>query len=260
MTTVSIVIPSLNDAEMLSACLAALAVQTRPPDEVIVVDNGSTDDTTPVALAAGAMVVHEPVRGVLSATTAGFDAASGDIVGRLDADSVPTPDWIEHLLTRFEADPTLTALTGTGEFYGKTAFWRFVGQYIYIGGYLFVFRAAIGHLPVFGSNFAMRRSAWLEIRDRLHLDDPAVHDDLEISLAMLPGMGIEFDPALHVGVSGRPLDTWSGFTRRAGVAFRMLGVAYREISWPTRLWSSARGRRRRRARQRELGVVTRRRG
>lgn len=258
MSTVSVVVPSLNDAVMLRTCLAALGAQTKTPDEVIVVDNGSTDDTATVARAAGAKVVHEPMRGVLHATTAGFDAASGDIIGRLDADSVPAPDWLWRLEQRFDADPTLTALTGTGRFYGKTAFWRFVGQYVYIGGYLFVFRAALGHLPVFGSNFGMRRSAWLEIRERLHREIPGAHDDLEISLALRPGMGIEFDPTLHVGVSARPLDNWAGFFRRAGIAFRMLGVAYREIGWPERLWSSARGRRRRRKRQRELGITRRR--
>lgn len=260
MGSVSIVIPSLNDAEMLRACLDALTVQTRQPDEIIVVDNGSADDTTAVALAAGARVVHEPVRGVLRATAAGFDAASGEIIGRLDADSIPAPGWVARLEERFDADPTLTALTGTGRFYGKNAFWRFVGQYIYIGGYLFVIRAAIGHVPLFGSNFAMRRGAWAEIRESLHIETPEVHDDLDISFALRPGMGVEFDAALHVAVSARPLDTWAGFAHRAGVAFRMFAVAYREIGWAERVRSSARGRRRRRARRRELGIVIRRRG
>lgn len=239
---------------MLRACLAALAVQSRQPDEIIVVDNGSSDDTSEVARAAGATVVLEPVRGILSATAAGFDAASGEIIGRLDADSVPAPDWCARVMQRFETDPTLTALTGTGRFYGRTPFWHFVGRYLYIGAYLFVFRALVGHLPLFGSNFAMRRSAWFEVRGDLHREIPGVHDDLEIALVLRPGMGIEFDGALHVGVSARPLASWSGFFRRASTAFVMLGVAYRETSWLERVWSHTRGRRRRRARQRELGV------
>ena len=254
MATLSVVIPSLNDAEMLRHCLAALAAQTRAPDEVIVVDNGSDDDTAEVARAAGARVVTEPVRGVLHATAAGFDAATGEVVGRLDADSLPAPDWAARLDRRFSADPTLTALTGTGTFYGGSRFWRFVGHHVYLGGYLFVFRAVIGHIPLFGSNFAMRRDAWQRIRSRVHLDDPHAHDDLDISLVLPPEAGIEFDPRLHVQVSARPFESWAGFGRRASWAFHIVGVNLRELSWPRRVIGCAEGRRDRRRRQRELGL------
>ena len=254
MVSLSVVIPSLNDAEMLRHCLAAVAAQTRQPDEVIVVDNGSTDDTAEVARAFGARVVHEPVRGVLRATAAGFDAASGDVIGRLDADSRPAPGWAARLEERFAADPTLDALTGTASFYGKNAFWRFVGRYCYIGGYLFIFRAVIGHVPLFGSNFAIRREAWHGIRGRVHLDDPRAHDDLDISLVLPPEAGIEFDPDLDVAVSARPFDSWNGFTRRAGWAFHNVAVNLREVGWWDRVTGCAHGRRLRRERQNELGI------
>lgn len=254
MSTVSVVIPSLNDAHMLKHCLEALAAQTRAPDEVIVVDNGSDDDTAEVARAAGARVVHEPVRGVLRATAAGFDAATGDLIGRLDADSRPAPDWAARIVGRFSADPTLDALTGTGSFYGKDRFWHFVGKNLYLGGYLFVFRAVIGHLPLFGSNFAIRRATWLGIRDRVHLSDPKAHDDLDISLVLGPDAGIDFDPFLNVQVSARPFDNWAGFVRRASWAFHIVGVNFREVGWLRRVWTCAQGRKRRRERQRELGL------
>src|SRR4029453_8593816 len=54
MGTISVIVPSLNDADFLAVCLDALANQTRRADEVIVVDNGSTDATAEVAAAAGA--------------------------------------------------------------------------------------------------------------------------------------------------------------------------------------------------------------
>ena len=53
MTTISVIIPTRNDADMLAVCLAALARQTRPADEIVVIDNASTDHTAAVCAAAG---------------------------------------------------------------------------------------------------------------------------------------------------------------------------------------------------------------
>jgi len=250
MSTIAVVVPSRDDARMLRHCLAAIAAQTRRPDEVIVVDNGSHDDTAAVAHAAGARVVFEPQPGVLHATVAGFDAATSDIVGRLDADSIPSPEWVAHLEERFDADPTLTGLTGTGRFYGGTAPRRFLGRYAYLGGYFWSMRVVMGHVPVFGSNFALRRSAWRAMRERLHLDDPRMHDDLDISFAIRPDMGVEFDRDLRVGVSARPFDSWDGLRRRVDWAFHGLAVNLGEEGMAQRQRECAAGRRRRRRQQR----------
>ncbi|XPP27776.1 MAG: glycosyltransferase family 2 protein [Leucobacter sp.] len=251
MSSISVVIPSLNDARMLEHCLAAVAAQSRQPDEVIVVDNGSTDDTVAVAEAAGARVVSEPQRGVLRATAAGFNAARGDIIGRLDADSRPAPDWVAHIERRFDADPTLTGLTGPGIFYGRGWWWRFFGQYIYIGGYFWFIGIIIGRVPVFGSNFALRREAWLDARTRIHLEDPRMHDDLDISFALDPDAGVEHDRGLVVQVSARPFDDYSGLWRRVSWGFYGMRVGLSDVNWWRRRRRCARGRKRRRAAQLE---------
>ncbi|MGE3194498.1 MAG: glycosyltransferase family 2 protein, partial [Microbacteriaceae bacterium] len=72
----SVVIPVRNDAAMLATALESLGAQHRPPDEIVVVDNGSSDQSAEVALAAGARVVPQPVRGIPSAASTGYDAAT----------------------------------------------------------------------------------------------------------------------------------------------------------------------------------------
>jgi glycosyltransferase involved in cell wall biosynthesis len=97
---VSVVIPCLNEAENIEECVkrARAAIEAAGADgEVIVADNGSDDGSAPLAVSAGARVVHEPRRGYGSAYLAGFSAASGEYIVMADADL--TYDFSE--ITRF---------------------------------------------------------------------------------------------------------------------------------------------------------------
>ena len=121
MPTISVVIPSRNDAPMLAACLAALRRQSRMPDEIVVVDNASTDNTAAVCSAAGVRRLYLDLPGITGATAAGLDAATGEILARLDADSVPPPDWVERVEKLLASAGPLTAVTGPGDFYGAAS-------------------------------------------------------------------------------------------------------------------------------------------
>lgn len=240
MLSLSVVIPSYDDAEMLRRCLAALAAQTRRADEVIVVDNDSIDDTAEVARAAGARLVKQPRHGIFPSTAAGFDAARGDLLGRLDADSVPPVDWVAEVLAAFEEDPTLDALSGPGEFYGANRVVHWIAEHWYIGGYRVVVGAVLGHPILFGSNLALRRSVWLVAEPHTHHDRADVHDDLDLTINLPPGTHVRFDRHLVVGVSARPFDDLAGLARRVRMAFRTFSVNFNEQS----LWSRRRAWRR----------------
>jgi glycosyltransferase involved in cell wall biosynthesis len=230
MVHLSVVIPALNDAVMLESCLRALAEQTRPADEIVVVDNGSTDDTAEVARRGGARVVPEPLRGIFPATAAGFDAAEGSILARLDADSVPPRDWLERVDKAFADDPSLDLLSGPGDFYGSSPAVHWAAENLYIGGYIWFVGMLLGHPPLFGSNLALRASAWRRLRGTVHRNLREIHDDLDLAIHVEPDMTVHFDRSLRVGVSARPFESFAGFARRIDWAFGTLALNWRERS------------------------------
>ncbi|WP_394770934.1 glycosyltransferase family 2 protein [Lacisediminihabitans sp.] len=214
MATISVVIPVFNDAPMLRVCLEALAAQSRPADEIIVVDNDSTDDTAEVGVAGGARVITERVSGIFPAAAAGYDAARGEIIARLDADSVPPADWLERIEAALADSDGLACITGPGDFYGSNRFVHWVARTIYIGGMFVFVGAMLGHPPLFGSNFAMPSRVWQRVRDRVNRSLPRIHDDLDLSYHLEPDMSVIYDPTLRVAVSARPFDSWSSLARR----------------------------------------------
>lgn len=108
MTAVTVVIPALNAAATLGRQLDALRAQVdAPPFSVIVVDNGSTDRTADVAMAARAegldiAVVHEQRRGVNRARNAGVAAAAPGVVLLCDADDVVDVRWVAELFSAID--------------------------------------------------------------------------------------------------------------------------------------------------------------
>jgi glycosyltransferase involved in cell wall biosynthesis len=107
MTRVSVIVPAYQAAALLDTSLASVAAQTRPADEVVVVDDGSSDATAEVASRWAAVLplvlVRQPVNGGLGAARCdGIARSSGDLVALLDADDVWLPDHLDVLLDTYE--------------------------------------------------------------------------------------------------------------------------------------------------------------
>lgn len=124
---VSVVIPAHNAATTLPACLDALRHQVGgPPDyEIIVVDDGSTDDTAAIAEAAGARVERTAHGGAASARNRGVAVARGSLLLFTDADCEPMPDWMARLVAPF-ADPSVVGARGVYRTRQRSLVARFV--------------------------------------------------------------------------------------------------------------------------------------
>ncbi len=115
---VSVVVPVLNAARTLSRCLGALVQLDPAPIEILVVDNGSTDDSRAIAerfaashRAITVRVLDAPRRGASIARNVGVRQAAGAVIAFTDADCAPEPSWLAPLMRPF-ADPRTAAVAG----------------------------------------------------------------------------------------------------------------------------------------------------
>lgn len=93
---ISVVIPAYNAARFLPRCLKSVFAQTLKPEEVIVVDDGSTDNTAEVAAELGARVISRRNGGLSAARNTGIQSASSEWIALLDADDLWAPDKLER--------------------------------------------------------------------------------------------------------------------------------------------------------------------
>ncbi|HUQ92933.1 MAG TPA: glycosyltransferase family 2 protein [Bryobacteraceae bacterium] len=96
--SITVVIPCLNEEQGIEQVLRRMPEFV---DQVIVVDNGSTDRTADVASSLGAMVIREDVRGYGRSYKRGFSAATSDVIVTLDGDHSYPPDAISYLIEAF---------------------------------------------------------------------------------------------------------------------------------------------------------------
>ena len=111
--TVSVVIPVLNGASTIGDTLAGVTNQAFGPcaAEILVVDNGSTDETRTIVQKFPVTLLTETKRGAAAARNRGLRAAHGEFVAHLDADTLPTRHWLAHIVAPF-ADANVTQVAG----------------------------------------------------------------------------------------------------------------------------------------------------
>ncbi|HEX9503673.1 MAG TPA: glycosyltransferase family 2 protein [Patescibacteria group bacterium] len=163
---ISFVIPAYNEETQIAKCLISVikAIDKKFQDfEIIVVNNASIDNTAPIARSfEHVKVVDEPVKGLSRARQAGFLASTGDLIANIDADTLPTSEWINKVMTEFSKNPSLVALSGPYIYYDLSTTYNFFIRIFYYLGFIsylfnrFIFRSSS---MLQGGNYVVRREA-----------------------------------------------------------------------------------------------------
>lgn len=200
----SVIIPVYNEERHIGPCLEAVLAQTEPLNEVIVVDNNSSDRTVEIASKyPGVRIIHEKTQGLIPARNRGFAEASADILCRIDADAVLAPDWSKRVRQAFEAEADLAGVTGLAltRVFPRLPLLR---TRLYSMGYFWWTWYLFGAQVLWGANMAVSRDWWEKARDDIEHDGLAVHEDQDLSLCLIAKGGrIKLDKKLLIVTDGQ---------------------------------------------------------
>ncbi|MGN6324713.1 glycosyltransferase [Pseudolysinimonas sp.] len=211
--SVSIVIPAFNEESRIRACVVAALEQTEPADEILVVDNRSTDATVAVVESLRREYPEAPLRilrqdeeqGLVPTRNLGLDSAIGEVIGRIDADTVIEPGWVQEVRRLFR-DDAVGAATGPMIYYDMPL--RRFGAQADDRLRRAILKLARDYHFVFGSNMAIRASAWRDIRPVVCRDlADEMHEDIDLSIHLQRrGHHVVYSSAMVAGMSARRID------------------------------------------------------
>lgn len=177
-------------------------MQAEKPDEVIVVDNNSTDKSLQIAAEFSFVkIIKEKNQGIVFARNRGFNAAKADILARIDADTQLPADWVAKAKKLAASMSELDAVTGPCNF--RNTFWPKGMFWFHRLIYFWSSRLLFGHHILFGSNMFLLRSGWERVKTQVCKDN-SLHEDMDLSHHLAASGGkIRFEPRLAASISAR---------------------------------------------------------
>jgi glycosyltransferase involved in cell wall biosynthesis len=155
---ISVVVPTFNEEKYIGPCIAALKNQTYTDFEVVAIDK-STDSTPRLCKSAGWRVIPQVKPGISAARSEGFAQTRGEIIASTDADSAPSPRWLENIAAAF-TDPGVVCVYGPTYFSNPKFSYRLLGH---LNTLFLLINRAFKNDQTVGMNFAVRKSAYTQI-------------------------------------------------------------------------------------------------
>lgn len=198
---ISIVVPAFNEEKYIGKCLKSIINQKVPADEIIVIDNNSTDKTKLIAEKLRIKVIGEEKQGMIHARNKGFESAKYEIIARCDADCIVPEDWVKKILENFK-NKNIAALSGPIIFHDS--FLKSVSihpSHLYLESLRILSK---GNRYLVGPNMAITKDIWKKVKTIVNLDDSKIHEDIDLSLNIIKLRGkIGYDKTLIVESSSR---------------------------------------------------------
>lgn len=218
--SVSIIIPVFNEEDHIGRCLDAIKRQSVKPLEIIVVDNNCTDNTIAIARKYPLVrVVKEPVQGRTVSRARGFNSAKGDILGRIDADSILMPDWVKRVRADFQ-DSSVGGVTGLGS--SRVVLGLSLHSTLWSRVYFITIQSLHGIVSTWGANMAVRKSAWRDIKDDMAPNGLLVHEDQDVAYQLIGhGHKVIQDNKLIIRTHGGSFLYWPKYWDYVKKTFRM---------------------------------------
>ncbi len=202
---ISVIIPCYNEEKYIENCLKSIINQTKKPDEVIVVDNNSKDNSIKIVKNyqkkySFIKIVKEKKQGIAYSRNKGFNIAKGDILIKCDADTILPNKWIERTLEVFSKNKNIIGYSNHFYLYDSILLKRFkIFSYLYQG----FFKKFSGYGVLIGPAFAIRKDIWFKVKNQVCLDDDEVHEDIDLSIHISKFGKIFIDDKLFINISAR---------------------------------------------------------
>ncbi len=255
---VSVIVPNYNGISILRNCLFSLLEHDRTPDQIVVVDNGSSDGSPDIIrreFPSVNLVALDKNTGFTGANNTGIKASSGDLLVLLNNDCIVEPNWLNSLLRRMD-DPSVAAVTSSMRNISDVSIMDSAGGQIdWMGfasdrgkGESASLHGEAASIPFpCGGAVIIRRSA-LPSPDRLFWNELFIYqEDLDLGYELLrTGWKIVYEPEAVVRhMHSATMSKFSSFKERLCVRNRLLVMrkhfdpkTFREITPIVRKWQN----------------------
>lgn len=198
---ISVIVPAYNEEKYIKNCLDSLIKQSEKPDEIIVVNNNSTDNTVSIVKTfKGVRIIHENNQGITYARNAGFNASTCKILARCDADGIMPNDWIKKIKNDFIKNKKTVAISPSFLIFDVL----FINKSLFLSNIFYFFSKLLIKAPaLIGPSMAITKNVWKKVKNEVCFDNDGIFEDIDLGIHISKYGQIYLDRSIIVKISGR---------------------------------------------------------